>query len=237
MFRNKDGGESGFGRELTSMQKLVHALDRQIIDLTDQIASVDDEIAEKQAFLTRRREGGLNVDPENPAGLKSSKLILKTLAYQDQIDALNPDDPVEQVMIEAFRDVRDDMLKELKGFDATAMKRTWQGKSIFSRAKPPTIDQLSGLKETAEAIIFLREPRAAKKPNCNQNCRTASFHGWKPLDIRHETAPALFNAMGRLIHAAVIDHLPTHQKPDVGQRQIQPVLRHGRQTGRDCHHP
>ncbi|MEM8836942.1 MAG: hypothetical protein AAGE89_02530 [Pseudomonadota bacterium] len=203
---------SNLGAELSLLQERYQNATQMKIQAGARLTEIDKAISEQQAILTDLKKSGKSINPENPRGLTSAKNILKVLALQEKIDGLDADDPENKDQIAELTKTRDDTLKDLRGFDANKMKRVWGQKRS---GDIPTVETLKGLKQAAEAIIFVREGAPKLKNEIQAFADTVELERQTMLNERYEAAPAQFEAMQRLIMAAVIENLPDKADQDI----------------------
>ena len=217
LFKTETGEASDLADLLDGLQTDIQMLDKGLGDLAKDLTDVEKEITRQQGLLAFATGDSGKIDTKNPSGLHSAKLILKALQLDDRIQNL-PDG----LMKDAYIAERDQTLKELKGFDEKALKRTWTGKSPFSRAEPPTIQQLKGLEAQAKAIVYIRETGPAKMEEIREKMTEYGIVRDGLMAERREVAPRLFNAMDRLVHLAVASKIPYDQAPNTVKDAFNP---------------
>jgi hypothetical protein len=206
LFKTETGETSDLAELLNGLQEDIQMFDKGIASLGKDLTNVEKEIGRQQRLLGFLTDGSGKIDPKNPSGLESSKLILKALQLDDAIQNMSDGAWKDSAIAE-----RDRTLKELKGFDEKLMKRTWTGKSIFNRSEPPTIQQLRALEPQARAIIYIRETGPNKMAEIREDMTKFGLTRDALVAERREVAPRLFNAMERLVHLAVATNIPYDQ--------------------------
>gem|GEM_PF-3602866 len=210
---------SNLGQELEALQGKVNFCDLQGVWIAEDIQRIESNVADHQKVLrdyATAKHGKL--DLEKPEGLKSAKIILDVVKLDTAIKNL-PDNETRR----AFIKERDELRTQLKGFDASSLKRTWIGKSPFSSEKPPSLEQIKDFYEQAKAIVYLREtaPNLLAEKRVAQSKLPSARNAL--LKERYEKAPNLFAAMDRMIHAAVVSKIDFNAKPTTGEEAYNPT--------------
>ena len=137
---------------------------------------------------------------------------VQTREISEQIAALTEEQ-------ENLQRIRDEALQNLKGLRIDEMRLSPTGmlRRLANRSRRdevPSIHDLLPLLNVMPAVEHLLENKGVAKELQKEIDQSHT----KQIDIlnhRAKQAPALFNAVNRIIFAAVIDNLPTHAQPDL----------------------
>lgn len=91
---------------------------------------------------------GISVSSQDPRGLRSAKKVLEAISHHEEF---------ERTGNKEAEKLRDEALKDLRGYDTTSMHRSGWAKITAKFRDAPTIDEIRGLKDVCQAIVTIRE--------------------------------------------------------------------------------
>ncbi|WP_417278786.1 hypothetical protein [Celeribacter sp.] len=208
LFATETGAPSETGQRLDALQADLAVNAEVSLQVAQELTALEDEILLHQEVLADYAATHGRIDSRHPEGLKSAQLILKVIDL-DATAANHPEGAVK-AMIERERDAA---LRQLKGFDATLLKRSWSGRMALGGGRVPGLDAVRGLKDQARAIVFLRETGPERMAGLRAMQTELGLARAELLAERRDMAPNLLAAVDRIIHSAVLSQVPFDAAP------------------------
>jgi len=189
--------------ELTTESTDYAALETDIVALLGEHETAQKEIEAARDVLMGQKAPdklGIDIDADNPRGLKSARLLLDALDAYESGDAKACDACLEQ----------------LRGFDLQRMRRPWTGKLAAKFGKGAKLDiddlnqkgKLADLRAAAEAILRVRDSGPADLTRLRGEIEDKGLEMDQTLESRANQHPDVMNWVRQQTRAAVLSVWP-----------------------------
>ncbi|MDX8355117.1 hypothetical protein [Cognatiyoonia sp. IB215182] len=208
------------------------------LPLLAQKAGYEHGIKDRMAVLARATDNARVLNPDTKSGLTCAKLIMKALHLNEKLNLIDeelaalprPRNAAQESEFEIYGRIQNETRRELDrtqrrlaGFDENAFRVASGRQRRLGRFDAPSIQHLEAFRDAAEAIVFIKETAPKQLKDLQAKIDNEKRAQIIALDRRASSAPGMFNAVYRMIHTAVIEHMSPDQRVDPPEGHLNAV--------------